>query len=246
MIRVSLNQNLKADILTPPEPNGKVIIFLGGVPSYLYKNDISQTLCDSGFTVIQPFYYGTWVSGGDFNPQNCLATITDTIQSLEKRQIYNLYSNKKIDIEFQDYYLMGTSFGSVIVQSYEQDIISNERILLGGIPFFNKDTNSAISFDVEHFISFLQRGFEYVYRSENWDEWRRELNGEGKYLNKIYRKANYLFIQGNNDTMGTDKIIDRFIKNNNIKADLHLVDGGHSLNSIDSRQVLQKVISFLM
>lgn len=117
IIRISLNQSLSGDIYLPVNSNYKTIIFLGGMPSYFYKNSISENLSQVGFTVIQPFYYGSWVSDGDFSAENCIQTITDTIQAINDKPITNSYNNQLIDLDIKEIYLMGTSFGSTLVQN---------------------------------------------------------------------------------------------------------------------------------
>lgn len=155
-IRSSLNNQLKADIYLPKKSNGKTIIFLSGLPTYFHKSDISKVFADHGFTVIHPFYYGTWVSGGDFNPQTALKTVSDTVKAVVDGTVSNLYTNTSLVTPKEEIFLVGTSFGSVIMQCYRQKDISPKKIGISAIPVFNHLNNKSIHFDPNHLVVFFR------------------------------------------------------------------------------------------
>jgi len=245
IIRISLNQSLSGDIYLPVNSNNKTIIFLGGMPSYFYKNSISENLSQVGFTVIQPFYYGSWVSNGDFSAKNCIQTLTDTIQAINNNTIINSYNNQLLNLDSKEIYLMGTSFGSTLVQIYKDSEYKLEkRICLAGIPVFEQKYNQQIHFNHLEFIDFIKRGFKNLYRSDSWQEWEKELSGNGEFFHDLNLNPDYLFLQAKDDNMANYSLISSYAQEKQIKANIVEINGKHSLESFDTLQITKNIIEF--
>lgn len=245
--RIKIKDSLLGDFYPAKGAEKKgVIIFLSGMPGYLHKNIFGEQLSLRGYDVVQPFYYGSWVSGGDFSVENCQKTLLDTIEQIKKGVVWDLYSQKQLPIFSKNIYLGGMSFGSVIVQTMNIPRTVKKTFLISSVPIFKEEYNSIWEFGGDDFISFINRGFPYVYRIADQNLLAAEFAGQGNVLNKLAADlSGAVFFQGNKDRV-TPGILQSYLLNEGIEARIiEVTDAGHALNEYDQLMLAGMVDNFL-
>lgn len=244
--RIKLNNNLLADFYLAQNKEMGNIIFLGGLPSYLHKSKFAEQLAMTGYNVIQPFYYGSWVSGGDFTARNCLKTVNDTIKKIQSGSVFDLYNKKDIKIDSKNIYLGGISFGTNIIQSFPQINEIKKRFLISAVPLFKDPYSKEIGIDGKRFTAFLKNGFPLVYRSNNWKEWEREFYGKGTILNKFLASEKEVKIfQGELDSI-SPQIITNYLKKESLNINIEIIKNAkHAIDEYDQAELAELVVEYL-
>lgn len=245
--RIKINDQLLGDFYPAKQDPRGTIIFLGGLPSYPHKSRFTEGLARRGYHVVQPFYYGSWASGEMFSPQNCMRTVEDTINALvEKGSVFDLYNKKEMPILTQSLYLGGISFGTNVIQSLTSHTAIEKAFLISTVPLWKKPYLEQIGLHAEHFISFLQKGYPYVYRVENWNEWEQEFRGDGGVFSTFRANPEHISVfQGENDKI-TPAILNRCFETESIPLQVNVVaDAGHALDEFDQERLTDLVEQFL-
>ncbi|MEK7629396.1 MAG: hypothetical protein AAB394_02620 [Patescibacteria group bacterium] len=244
--RVKIRGNLLGDFYTAKSNSKGTIVFMVGLPSYLHKSEFCEELSLLGYNILQPFYYGSWVSGGNFSIKNCVNTLTDSLKSIENGYIFDIYTNKKIIIDSQNIFLGGISFGSNIIQSLKTPEKIKKIFLISAVPIFKKEYCKMIGFDGKTFVKFIRAGFPYAYRSKNWNELVKEFSGQGKILSQFTSDVSRIGIyQGSRDKI-SPQIIEQYLQKENLKIKINSISGaGHALNEYDQKQIASTVDLYL-
>lgn len=244
--RVKIKNNLLGDFYTAKGVSKGTIIFMAGLPSYLHKSEFCEELSLLGYNILQPFYYGSWVSGGNFSIKNCINTVTDSLKKVESGHIFDIYTNKKIPVDPRNIYLGGISFGSNIIQSLKTPAKVKKFFLISAVPIFKKEYCKMIKFDSTSFIGFIKDGFPCVYRSKNWDELTREFSGLGTVLNNFRSDSSKISVyQGSKDKI-SPQIIEQYLQKENLKIKFNSIHGaGHALNEYNQRKLAHMVDLYL-
>ena len=250
LIRIKLNKNLYGTAyLTDKKSVLGTIIHLSGFPGQLGKNELGEILSKAGYTVIQPFYYGSFDSGRVFSIENCFYTLQDTIKSVEKNQIIDIYNDKKI-LTKGPVILIGNSFGTNIIQSYPGkfgDI--NKVIMISSVPIV-PDFNNKFGFNPSNFVGFVKKAFPRSYRIKDSIKLENEFSSPNSLLSVIKLPDNMEILQifGKDDYI-PKKIINQIYSEKNFgfkaKVSQFTVPGNHSLDSMNQVKIAIEIENFL-
>ncbi len=241
--RIEIQPGLLGDLYRAQTVPKGTIVFVPGLPSYQHRNIFAEELARLGYDVVQPFYYGSWMSSGEFTVDTCYKTVLDTLASCRAGIVTNLSSGEQIALTTSKLFLGGISFGTVVLESMSLPDDIEKVFLISAVPVFTKQHVALINFDAEEFVTFLQKGFPFVYRSPDWNEWQRELSGKGNRLSTLKADMTKTKIfQGEKDDISPDMIKTAFAATTNIET---IWGAGHSLTTFDQVDLAQRVITFL-
>ncbi|MBU1104894.1 hypothetical protein L6255_00220 [Candidatus Parcubacteria bacterium] len=234
--RVRIAKNLLGDLyLAKVGKSLGTIVFLGGLPSYMHRSKFGESLAELGFNVLQPFYYGSWVSGGNFSAKNCRKTVLDCLRALEsKKSVFDLYAKENLPLAVERIFLGGISFGTNVIQSLKTPNNVSKIFLVSAVPLFKKSYMEKIKLDGVKLADFMRRGFPNVYRTKDWRELEKEFSGNGKIFSNFRAKPSLITTyQGENDKI-SPQAIRECLGNENISIKIHEIKGaGHALNEFN-------------
>jgi pimeloyl-ACP methyl ester carboxylesterase len=243
--RIEIQPGLLGDLYRAQTAPKGTIVFVPGLPSYQHRNIFAEELARQGYDVVQPFYYGSWVSSGDFTVAGCYQTVWDTVDCCRTGSVTNLSTGQQIALTKSRIFLGGISFGSVVLESMLLPDDIEKVFLISAVPVFTKQHVALINFDAQEFVTFLQRGFPFVYRSPDWQEWQRELAGEGKLLSVLKTAmAKVKIFQGEKDDITPAMIKAAFERVPSLNLEI-IAGAGHSLTQFDQVDLATRVLTFL-
>lgn len=248
-----------SELYISEKPNGKTIVFLPGLPGILGKNETTKYLISKGFTVFQPYYSGSFDSGGIFSPTQCIKDVRDFITMAKKASHKELYFGKTLTVLTKDLVLFGTSFGSSIacLASDNKDI--SKMVLFAPVLTYDKkrinscgDDGSSFSSRMVSLLGLLKNGYKYTYRIKDFSAWRNFLLGKDSASDPIlYLKDHFrgkaLILQGEYDstlsTNVTAKLLEQFAPDS--YNFVIVKDAGHSLSDFKGEDTANIIYKFL-
>jgi hypothetical protein len=257
LIRIKLNTDLYGEgyFTDVKKPLGN-IIFLAGLPGLIGKTVLAEKLCQIGYNIIQPFYYGSYSSNKHFSVRNSFLTLEDTVNAIEKNTIINLFSEQNILTNKNPIFLMGQSYGTNIIQSFisirsQENLnllnqITKKIVLISPVPTIPQ-FNESFQFNPKEFLTFIERAYPFCYRFENLEKIIDEFTLTHSLLNKITLKPSQnqqiLHVIAKNDyipKITVDNLYKDFINLKQI-----VIPGGHSLDSMDQNDLTVQISQFL-
>lgn len=114
-------QNYVSELMIPQNANGTVIVFLPGLPNPLAKNPVSELLFNAGYTVFQPFFSGSFDSGGAYQPSQCVQDVAVFAKMARQGVFQELFFSKQITYPVKRCLLLAPSFGGSIAALSNKD-----------------------------------------------------------------------------------------------------------------------------
>lgn len=159
-----------------------LVLFFPGLPQFIDKR-FFQDKVSKNTAYLSVYYYGTWLSGGEFMPESARKTVKDAIQFAKGGMSIATYNSKSFHWNYKKLNILGCSFaGNSIVTA---DVSKSD---VAGIELFNpllylekEDKSQLPAFDGEafdmlnsQFLQFMRNGYCHVLRgidSEVWDNY---------------------------------------------------------------------------
>lgn len=256
------HEGMSADLFIPHR-NDDIqhgIVFFPGLPAVIGKNDLTTSLAGKGFTILQPYYSGTYDSEGIFSPTSCIEDTKKAISLLKRDNIREQFFEKDIPLEVRNITFFGHSFGGQIAllgslnsPEVEKVAIFNPLIVRreDGTPEGDLQLTDAL-----HVLGFIQRSYPFTYRIGSESDWLEFLQGKMKEFN-IFDNLNGLT---NKSILNVNGLKDERIKVDGVlqlvnaakKAqvsctvqNISVNNGGHSLKTLLNQEIIQEVVNFL-
>ncbi len=244
--RVKIKNGLLGDFYPSKMPESRgTIIFLAGLPSYQHKNQFGEKLSLAGFHVLQPFYYGSWVSAGEFSVENCFKTVNDSVSTIIRGKLFDLYTRQYIMLGRNPVYLGGISFGTSVIQSLPTPANIQKIFLISAVPLFKEPYLKQMKFDGAELVRFLKNGFPGAYRAREWQCWVREFSGKGRFLHRFAAQAPLRIYQGERDSI-SPSTVKQYLQEEQLKIPLLIIkNAGHALNEFNQEHLAMLVGRYL-
>lgn len=252
-------KNIISELYIPQKQNGKVIIFLPGLPSFLGKNDVTKNLVNTEYVVFQPYYSGSFDSLGDFSPQNCIKDIDIFIKMASQKKHKELYFDKELTINTREIILFGTSYGSSIAVFGCNDNRVSKIVLFSPVLTYEQEkiNNLGVNLDfeaqMEALNNLLRRGYPNTYRIKDKSSMRKSLLGSDKDFNPIDYLATKIdkpvfILHGENDSIPFElskRLLEDANVNDNLCELVVIKNAGHSISYFSEDKTIKKLLKFL-
>lgn len=235
----------------------KLALFLYGFPATIGENELTGELVKRGYMVLQPHYYGTYDSEGDFTPDSAFRSVNSIIDITRKSVVTNLKSNQITTIPQKISLCIGYSFGAYVLRHSLNQLIDVENVLLFSPVMSNCPQNQlcwANENALEH-LQYVLRTRPYTYRIKDTSMWiNKYVNDEMASCSlQNYNVKKVAWIIGSkDDTIIKPVIIDRHEKvahdliNPNAESKLIIVENGaHGINSLVNDNLMQQLDAFM-
>lgn len=238
-----------SELYIPNIPNGHSVIILSGLPSVLYKNNLTTQLVKDGFTVYHPFYSGTFDSEGAFFPENCEKNIATFVEMAKQNSHTELYNNIQLDTSSKKIHLIGSSFGSSIACAASTNTDISSILLLSPVLSYNtKDTSVTFRKQLTALLGLLSLGFKHTYRISDFSIWERYFTTAKPYLKLNHAQTMpILILHGADDATvkpsQTVKLLKRVGNNSNILF-YQLNQTGHSISDYSKPETVEIIENF--
>jgi fermentation-respiration switch protein FrsA (DUF1100 family) len=199
------SENIVFDLYLPEMSNGKVILYVPGLPGHPRKRDIGERFAKEGFSFFEMRFAGSWESDGVFTMDNCVASLHEAYSFVQKGTGTELRRCVEKTWAHDEIILFGSSFGGgVILSSDIEDPLT--CVLLAPVTKIKniKDSVVLLPSGKDDLFSLLSNGYAHVYRGLTELDWDNFLNGktsinpENNFVNLKNKKL--LFVQGSSDT----------------------------------------------
>lgn len=233
---------------TPPQKYSQgIIIICDGLPSVPNRKELMIMLANNGFVSIFPRYKGTWESNGEFLKETPVKDIEEVLQVIKKREITELYFNRKIKLPNKPVHLLGSSFGASVALALSGNKNISKIVALSAIVDFKEHNKTKNEEDLVWVGEFIRRAFGEGYRFNNkrWNEMiRGNLFNPPQNINQ--ETANNILIgYGKLDSQVNYKKIEKYISNNKINQVIFELNGGHMTFSKLPQKIWDKIIMWL-
>ncbi len=170
-MRTRFKKDIVTEFLPPSRPSRKVIIFCGGMPGVPKAKETMEFWARKGFWVFFPRYRGTWESDGEFLKRSPHEDILDVIDELP-RGFVDLWSGKKLKVNFQQLFILGGSFGGPAAILASRDSRVTKAVAFAPVIDWEAPSKDE---PVEKLGAFLPLGFGNAYRfsKKNWSRLSR-------------------------------------------------------------------------
>ena len=148
-------------------------LFLYGFPATIGPNQLTEYLVEKGYTVLQPHYYGTYDSIGEFTPASAVTTVEAINRIIKKGEVINLKTEKTISIPNRITICIGYSFGAYVLKHSRGFFNDLETILLFSPIMSNNENNDTFwtSEDGLDNLNYVIRTRPFTYRIKNNESW---------------------------------------------------------------------------
>jgi pimeloyl-ACP methyl ester carboxylesterase len=252
------HKGIVSEVYLPASRNGKVIILLGGLPSFLYKNKLTMSLVEDGFTVLQPFYSGSFDSDGNFLPAECVNDVSVFLEIAKKGKFKELYYGKEISFSVNEVFIFGVSYGSSIACLASGIKGISKIVLISPVLTYKESLISDMGFNGKEFgksmdslVGLLKNAYSYTYRIKNINLWNSFLHGKDDSLDPLRSLAKInlpiMALCGENDESYPSSLLKKIVEHKlDKKLRLEIIkDAGHGLSSFCNPEVLSIIYSFL-
>lgn len=252
------HKNIISEVYLPEKHSGKTVIFLSGLPSFLGKNEITKQLTAKGAAVFQPFYSGSFDSGGIFSPEQCIKDAKEFVAMAEKNKYTELYYNSQICTKTREIILMGTSFGSSIAALGCHLPKISKVVLLSPVLTYNQKTINAVGIDFDFkkqmlaLVNLLKDGYPYTYRIKDWAKLKKFLIGENPEMDPISHLAKYskkpiMMIHGQKDTSVPLELSKILLTKNKMAELLNFLTSENTAHSISTYEptIIESLVKFV-
>lgn len=227
------------DVAFPEKDIGICVVYLTGFPTFPKENSFTKMCQKNGITVFVPHYYGSFLSDGEFLPENVIKTASDTIKFVKLGYSIDLFSMKEKTWKNNKIILGGGSFGGLIVLSASTKN-TPDKILLSAPLIYMKNSN-----DLLHTLGFARKVYKNVYRGIESERWGMFFVAQNKMDENIIKSKDILIVHGNNDDTINITYSRNFSKKfSNVKL-LELKEVGHNVWEQITQDDLKKIIDWI-
>lgn len=198
------SKNIIYDSYLPKKQNGKVILYVPGLPGHPRKKALGEALAKKGFIFFEMRYPGSWESDGNFTFDNCVKSISKAYIFILKGRAIELRRNILRKWDTKKIILLGSSFGGGVVLS-SRIRSPLQLVVLAPITNLNHLRKSLyiLSTGDDDLYTLLTRGYKNVYRGLTRKDWNNFLAGKTlinpeKNIQNLKNKR-LLIIQGAGD-----------------------------------------------
>jgi len=198
------SKNIAYDLYLPKKNNGKVILYVPGLPGHPRKKTLGEIFSANGFTFFEMRFPGSWESNGKFTMDNCVKSLEEAYAFIQRGVGIELRRDTKKEWVHDNIILLGSSFGGgVILSSHIKDPLT--FVLLAPVAKLQylKDSLFVLPSGDDDLFHLLSEGYSNVYRGLTKKDWFNFLNDKTlispeKNINNLKNK-NLLFVQGTDD-----------------------------------------------
>lgn len=235
------------EFTSPQKSSRGIIIICDGLPSVPNRKELMIMLANNGFTSIFPRYKGTWESDGEFLKETPVKDIEEVLRVIKKREITELYYNRKIKLPNQPVHLLGSSFGASVALALAGNKNISKIVALSAIVDFKEHNKTKNEEDLVLVGEFIRRAFGEGYRFNN-KQWNEMV--KGNLFNppqKINQETanNILIGYGKLDSQVNYKKIEKYISINKINKIIFELNGGHMTFSKLPIKIWDEIIMWL-
>jgi len=242
-------KKLNYNIIFPRIDKGIVLIYLSGFPTLPKENLFTKYCQEKGITIIMPHYYGSWLSDGNFTPNNLIKTANDVIKIAKKGKAIEQYNFVEKKWKINSIILGGGSFGGLIallsaqVNNINKIFLSAPLIDLKSQGIFYREEN------LMHSLEFARRIYKNVYRGIEQKLWNdfftNKLSKTSINYNKLNEK-NILIIHGEKDNTINIKHSVKFAsKLKNVKL-IKLKNADHRIWDTINKNKLNQAVNWML
>lgn len=230
------SKNIVYDLYLPEKDNGKVVLYVPGLPGHPRRKSLGEAFANNGFTFFEMRFPGSWESDGVFTIDNCVDSLEEAYNFIQKgegielrRQTLKKWGHEKI-------IFLGSSFGGgVILSSAIKESLT--FVLLAPVTKLKniRDSLFMLPSGDDDTFNLLSGGYSNVYRGLTKQDWtnflneKTKINPEKNLLN--LKNKDLLFVQGSRDNVIKDTDTTEYVKElegKGIKATLLVVpNAGH-------------------
>jgi hypothetical protein len=158
-------------------------LYVPGLPQMTDKR-FFQKIVDKDNSFFYVYYYGSWLSGGVFSPDNCRKSIIDALEIIKSGSAVKSFDGKEFSWEFESLSILGCSFAGNSVLSSELDGSAVQDVVLySPLIFVNTDERAQYMTDEESiqfdrynkdFLFFMRNGYPNALRGiedPSWDDY---------------------------------------------------------------------------
>lgn len=198
------SKNIVYDLYLPKKSNGKVILYVPGLPGHPRKKALGEILAASGFTFFEMRFPGSWESDGEFTMNNCVKSLEEAYVFIQEGAAIELRRGARKEWAHDDIILLGSSFGGgVTLSSQIKDPLT--FVLLAPVTKLQniKDSLVILPSGTDDLFHMLLEGYANVYRGLTEKDWSNFLDGKtlinpGKNIDNLKNKK-LIFVQGTDD-----------------------------------------------
>lgn len=198
------SENIAYDLYLPKKSNGRVILYVPGLPGHPRKKTLGATFADRGFTFFEMRFPGSWESDGEFTMDNCVKSLEEAYVFIQGGIGVELRRNARKEWMHDNMILLGSSFGGgVILSSHIKDPLT--FVLLAPVTKLQnvKDSLILLPSGTDDLFHLLSKGYANAYRGLTERDWADFLNGKTlinpeKNIENLKSKK-MIFVQGTAD-----------------------------------------------
>ena len=198
------SKNIVYDLYLPKKDNGKLILYVPGLPGHPRRKTLGEIFAASGFTFFEMRFPGSWESDGKFTMDNCVKSLEEAYAFIQEGAGVELRRNMKKEWVHDKIIILGSSFGGgVILSSNIKDPLT--FALLAPVTKLQhvKDSLFILPSGVDDIFYLLSEGYANVYRGLTEKDWSNFLDGKTlinpeKNIDNLKNKK-LLFVQGTDD-----------------------------------------------
>lgn len=200
------SKNIIYDLYLPENSNGKVILYVPGLPGHPRKKALGEIFSTNGFTFFEMRFPGSWESDGKFTMNNCVESLDEAYIFIKKGAGIELRRGEKKEWKHNKIIFLGSSFGGgVILSSCIKGPLT--FVLLAPVTKLENVKDSLIKFSSgdDDLFRLLSEGYTNVYRGFNQKDWHNFLSGKTlinpeKNINNLKNKK-LIVVQGTDDNV---------------------------------------------
>ncbi|OGY41593.1 MAG: hypothetical protein A2Y82_01215 [Candidatus Buchananbacteria bacterium RBG_13_36_9] len=198
------SKNVIYDLYLPKKDNGRVILYVPGLPGHPRKKFLGEIFAANGFTFFEMRFPGSWESYGKFTMDNCVKSMKEAYAFIQKGAGIELRKGTRKEWRHNKIIFLGSSFGGgVILSSHIKKPLT--FVLLAPVTKLQhiKDSLFILPNGDDDLFYLLSAGYTNAYRKLSKKDWHNFLNGKTLINpeNNIHnlKNKNLIFVQGTAD-----------------------------------------------
>lgn len=211
------SESIIYDLYLPGTPNGKVVLYVPGLPGHPRKKILGESFAESGFTFFEMRFPGSWESDGVFTMDNCVKSLEEAHAFIRNGSGIELRMGVKKEWMHEKVIFLGSSFGGgVILSGHVKDSLT--FVLLAPVTKLQHLQGSLLTLPSgeDDLFSLLSRGYTNVYRGLSMKDWQDFLGGKTLVNPETntdnLKNKKLLFIQGTADEVIRREHTDEYAK----------------------------------
>ena len=211
------SENIVYDLYLPEKSNGKVVLYVPGLPGHPRRKNIGETFATHGFTFFEMRFPGSWESDGVFTMDNCVKSLGESYAFIKTGRGSELRRGVRKEWVHDKIIFLGSSFGGgIILSSGIKDPLT--FVLLAPVTKLQhlKDSLITLPSGEDDLFHLLSQGYANVYRGLTREDWGNLLGGktlvnpEANVEN--LKNKGLLFVQGTADDVIRSEHTDEYVK----------------------------------